>query len=226
MVRPSSDFECSRTVYRWRVPSASHYALFVVAALALLAIPGPAVLYIVGQSIDGGRRAGLASVLGITTGTLVHVTAAAAGLSALLVGSAVAFDTVRYAGAAYLVAIGIRRLLTRADPIMVVGRAPRSLRRSYGRGIVVNVLNPKTALFFLAFLPQFVDVSQGRIWLQIVVLGLTMTGLGLLSDGVYALVAGTIADRLRDSARFRAAQRWVAGSLFVGLGAAAAAART
>jgi threonine/homoserine/homoserine lactone efflux protein len=207
------------------VPSASQYALYVVAVLTLLVIPGPAVLYIVGQSIDGGRRAGIASVLGITTGTLVHVLAAVAGLSALIVSSRIAFDVVRYAGAAYLIVIGIRRLLTREEAAEPVERAPRSLRSAYTRGIVVNVLNPKTALFVLSFLPQFVDVSRGRVWLQILVLGLTMAALGLLSDGTYALVAGTVADRLRDSRRWRAVQRWVSGSLFVGLGAAAAAAR-
>jgi len=207
------------------VPSASSYALFVIAALTLLVIPGPAVLYIVGQSIDGGRRAGVVSVLGITTGTLVHIAAAAVGLSALLMSSAVAFNAVRYAGAAYLILLGIRRLLSR-DEAVVVERPPRTLRRAYTRGIVVNVLNPKTALFFLAFLPQFVDVSRGHVWLQIVVLGLTMAGLGLLSDGTYALVAGTVAERLRGRRRFLEAQRWVSGGVLVGLGAAAAAART
>jgi threonine/homoserine/homoserine lactone efflux protein len=204
------------------VPSASHYAIFLLAGLTLLAIPGPAVLYIVGQSIEGGRRAGIVSALGITTGTLVHIAAAAAGLSALLVSSAIAFDVVRYAGAAYLMVIGIRRLLTRVEDVEAVERPARSLRRAYTRGIVVNVLNPKTALFFLAFLPQFVDVSRGRVWLQIVVLGLTFALLGLLSDSTYAVVAGTVSDRLRASRRFASAQRWVSGTLFVGLGAAAA----
>jgi threonine/homoserine/homoserine lactone efflux protein len=165
-------------------------------------------------------------VLGITTGTLVHITAAAVGLSALVVNSAVAFNAARFAGAAYLIAIGIRRLLTKEEPVPREERAPRSLRRAYGRGIVVNVLNPKTALFVLAFLPQFVDVSRGEVWLQIVVLGLTMAFLGLLSDGTYAIVAGTIADRLRDNRRFLAVQRWVSGSLFVALGVGAVAHRS
>ena len=129
------------------MPSVSHFAVFLVAGLTLLVIPGPAVLYVVGQSIDGGRRTGLVSVLGITTGTLVHITAAVAGLSALIVSSAVAFNVVRYAGAGYLILIGIRRLLTREENAAPIERAPRSLRRAYTRGIVVNVLNPKTALF-------------------------------------------------------------------------------
>jgi threonine/homoserine/homoserine lactone efflux protein len=205
------------------VPSASSYALFVLAALTLLAIPGPAVLYIVGQSIDGGRRAGIASVLGITTGTLVHIAAAVAGLSALILSSALAFDVVRFAGAAYLIVLGVRRLLTRSVEAAPLERAPTTLRRAYTRGVVVNVLNPKTALFFLAFVPQFVDVSAGHVWLQILVLGLTLAGLGLFSDGTYALVAGTVADRLRGSRRFDRVQRWLSGGVLVGLGVTAAA---
>ena len=205
------------------MPSGSSYAVFVVAALTLLAIPGPAVLYIVGQSIDGGRRAGLVSVLGITTGTLVHIAAAVVGLSALLVRSAVAFDTVRYLGAAYLVVLGARRLLAGSESAPVVVRGAGTLRRTYARGVVVNVLNPKTALFFLAFVPQFVDVSRGHVWLQVLVLGLTLAALGLLSDGTYAVVAGTAAVRLRGNPRFERALRWLSGGLLVGLGVTAAA---
>ena len=204
------------------MPPASDYAVFLLAGLTLLLIPGPAVLYVVGQSIDGGRRVGLASVLGITTGTLVHITAAAVGLSALIVSSRVAFDGVRYAGAAYLIAIGLLRIARRASS----GPAPaptRNLRRAYTRGVVVNVLNPKTALFFLAFLPQFVDASRGHAWLQIVVLGLSFALLGMLSDSAYAVLAGSAADRLRRSRRFELVQRWIPGSLFVGLGVFAAA---
>ena len=206
------------------MPPASDYAVFLLAGLTLLLIPGPAVLYVVGQSIDGGRRAGIASVLGITTGTLVHITAAAAGLSALIVSSRVAFDAVRYAGAAYLIAIGLLRIVRRtADGAADTPAPTHDLRRAYTRGVVVNVLNPKTALFFLAFLPQFVDASRGRPWLQIVVLGLSFAGLGTLSDGTYALLAGSVAGRLRGSRRFDLVQRWVPGSLFVGLGIFAAA---
>ena len=194
--------------------------LFVAAALALLAVPGPAVLYIVAQSVDQGRRAGLVSMLGIHTGSLVHVAAAALGLSSLLVSSATAFQVVKYAGAAYLIFLGVRRLLTRED----VGSPPRprSRARLFRQGVVVNVLNPKTALFFLAFLPQFVDVEGGHVGLQIVVLGLLFTALGLLSDGTYALLAGTLGGRLRRSRAFAHAQRWVSGTVYVGLGAATA----
>jgi threonine/homoserine/homoserine lactone efflux protein len=204
------------------VPPASEYALFLAAGLTLLVIPGPAVLYVIGQSLGGGRRAGLVSALGITTGTLVHIAAAAVGLSALVMSSALAFEVVRYVGAAYLVWIGVRRLLGRDEAGAGGERPPRSLRRTFSRGIVVNVLNPKTALFFLAFLPQFVDVDRGHVWLQIVVLGLSFATLGLLSDGAYAVVAGTVADRLRGRPRVFTAQRWISGGIFVGLGAAAA----
>src|SRR5947209_16507911 len=139
------------------MPSLSTYALFVVTCLALLAIPGPAVLYIVSRSIDQGRTAGLLSVLGVTTGTLVHIAAAAIGLSSLVLASTVAFGVIRYAGAAYLVLLGIRRLLTRHAEEIVQARPPRSGRALYTQGLVVNLLNPKTIVFIFAFIPQFVD---------------------------------------------------------------------
>jgi threonine/homoserine/homoserine lactone efflux protein len=204
------------------MPDPSRLALFVGAALLLLVVPGPSVLYIVTQSVSHGRRAGMASVAGITTGTLVHIAAATIGLSALLASSALAFDVVKYLGAAYLIVVGVRRLagLERPDE----GRVPgsRSLSRLYRQGIVVNVLNPKTALFFLAFLPQFVDSTRGAAWAQILLLGLLFAALGFLSDGVWALVAGTLGERLRRSRRFPQVQRYVSGSVFVGLGALAA----
>jgi threonine/homoserine/homoserine lactone efflux protein len=204
------------------MPDPSRLALFVGAALLLLVVPGPSVLYVVTQSVSHGRRAGIASVAGITTGTLVHIAAATVGLSALLASSAVAFDVVKYLGAAYLIVVGVRRLagLDRAPEEDV--RAPRNLGRLYRQGIVVNTLNPKTALFFLAFLPQFVDPSRGVAWVQILLLGLLFATLGFLSDGTWALVAGTLGKRLRHSRRFPAVQRYVSGSVFVGLGAVAA----
>ena len=178
------------------MPSLSTYAVFVATCVVLLAIPGPAVLYIVSRSIDQGRTAGLVSALGVTTATLVHISAAAIGLASLVLASAVAFGAVRYAGAAYLVLLGVRRLLTRDSETIVEERAPRSLRRLYTQGLVVNLLNPKTIVFIFAFIPQFVDVKAGHVWVQIVLLGLTLAGLGLLSDSLYAIVAGSIADRL------------------------------
>ena len=205
------------------MPDPSRLALFVGAALALLVVPGPAVLYVVTQSIGQGRRAGLASTGGIFTGTLVHVAAATIGLSALLASSALAFDVVKYVGAAYLIVVGVRRLtgLERTDPVAAVTSA-RSLGRLYRQGIVVNVLNPKTALFFLAFLPQFVDPDRGGVWSQVLVLGLVFVGLGLISDSLYALAAGTVGGLLR---RRRRALRYGSGVVFIGLGAAAALAR-
>ena len=204
------------------MPDPSRLALFVGAALLLLVVPGPSVLYIVTQSVSHGRRAGMASVAGITTGTLVHIAAATIGLSALLASSAIAFDVVKYLGAAYLIVVGIRRLagLERPDEGRAAGS--RNLSRLYRQGIVVNVLNPKTALFFLAFLPQFVDSTRGAAWAQILLLGLLFAALGFLSDGVWALVAGTLGERLRRSRRFPQVQRYVSGSVFVGLGALAA----
>jgi threonine/homoserine/homoserine lactone efflux protein len=203
------------------MPSLSTYALFIATALALLAIPGPAVLYVVGRSIDQGRTAGLASVLGITTGTIVHITAATVGLSSLILASKVAFDAVRYVGAAYLILLGVRRLLTRGQEEAVGARPPRTLRRLYSQGLVVNLLNPKTIVFIFAFIPQFVDVGAGHVWLQILLLGLTFAGLGLASDSLYAIVAGTVADRLRGPP-FARVERWFGGTVLIGLGVASA----
>ena len=199
-------------------PDSTSLWLFSLAALALLVIPGPAVLYVVVQSAENGRRVGLASVAGIHLGTLVHVTAAAAGLSALIVASAFAFSAVKYAGAAYLVYLGVRRLLGR-DAALTVDRGRESLRRAFARGAVVNVLNPKTALFFLAFLPQFVDADRGAVWSQALVLGLVFVGLGFVSDSLYALAAGSAANLLR---RRRGLMRYGSGFVYIGLGATAA----
>jgi threonine/homoserine/homoserine lactone efflux protein len=206
------------------IPDQTSLGIFVLAALALLLTPGPAVLYIVARSIDQGRRAGLVSMLGVHVGTLVHVAAAAAGLAALLAASAAAFSTVKYLGAAYLVYLGVRKLLDRAA---VTGGGPAAgppLRRAFLDGVVVNVLNPKTALFFLAFLPQFVDVSRGHVGLQILALGGLFVSLGLITDGSYALTAGSAAQWLRRHQRFVAGERWVSGGMYIGLGVAAAVA--
>lgn len=204
------------------MPEVSTIGVFAAAALALLVIPGPAVIYITTRSIDHGRAAGIASVLGIATGTLVHTTAAAVGLSALLASSAVAFGLVKYVGAGYLVFLGLRRILV-SDPIgqdLVV--PPRSLRRIYGQGMLVNVLNPKTALFVFAFLPQFVDPARGPVPLQIVLLGSLLAMMGIVSDGAYALLAARLGGWLRRSDRFAALQRFVSGGVLVTLGVAAA----
>ena len=204
------------------IPDPTNLALFVLAALALLLVPGPAVLYVVARSIHQGRRAGLASVLGIHVGTLVHITAATVGLSALVVSSAVAFTAVKIAGAAYLIGLGLWTLFSRrAEPEVALG-GERNLRRAFAQGIVVNVLNPKTALFFLAFLPQFVDPNASHPAVQIAVLGLLFAALGLVTDSLWALAAGTAGGLLRRSRRFVRTQRYVTGTVYVGLGVATA----
>jgi threonine/homoserine/homoserine lactone efflux protein len=202
-------------------PDSTSLWLFGLAALALLAIPGPAVLYIVLQSAGQGRRVGLASVAGVHLGTLVHVAAASAGLSALIVASSVAFSAVKYAGAAYLVYLGVRKLLDR-DSQTQVERTREPLRRAFVRGTIVNALNPKTALFFLAFLPQFVAPDRGGIWSQALVLGFVFVGLGLVTDSLYALAAGSVAGLLR---RKRNVVRYGSGMVFIALGATAAFAK-
>jgi threonine/homoserine/homoserine lactone efflux protein len=203
------------------MPDASALALFTVAAITLLVIPGPSVLYIVTRSVDQGRAAGLASVGGIHVGTLVHVAAAALGLSALLVSSATAYNAVRWLGAAYLVWLGVRRLLSR-DEEVAAAAGPEARRHGLGRvfaqGVVVNVLNPKTALFFFAFLPQFVDVARGSVRLQVVVFGVAFVLLGLVSDGAYALLASTGAGWLRRRPGVAKASRVVSGGVLISLG--------
>ena len=199
------------------IPDAATLGVFVAAALALLLVPGPAVLYIVARSIDQGRSAGLVSVLGVHLGSLVHVAAAAVGLSSLLVSSAVAFSFVKYAGAAYLLYLGVRALIAREEPVDVELR-PAPLRTLLRQGAVVNVLNPKTALFFLAFLPQFVDPDARYVAAQLVFFGLVFVALGLVTDGLYALAAGTAGGWLRSSRFFAGARRWVSGTVFIGLG--------
>jgi threonine/homoserine/homoserine lactone efflux protein len=209
------------------VPEASTLAVFAGAALSLLLLPGPAVLYIVTHSVEQGRRAGLVSVLGIHLGSLAHVAAAAAGVSAVLATSAAAFTVVKLAGAAYLVALGVRHLRARhpADPGHVDDRPPVPLRRVFWQGAAVNVLNPKTALFFLAFLPQFVDPARGPAWAQLVALGVMFIALGMCTDGAYALAAGALAERLRARPALARVRDRLAGSVYVTLGVVAARAR-
>jgi threonine/homoserine/homoserine lactone efflux protein len=199
------------------VPAPSVLPLFIVTALALLVIPGPAVLYITARAAAHGRRAGLVSLLGVHTGSVVHVLAAVAGLSALLVASATAFTVVKIVGAVYLIYLGIRTIAGRGSSVGP-GLSPRGLRRLYFDGIVVNILNPKTALFFLAFLPQFVDPDRGPVWTQTLVLGLLFIVLGIASDGAYAIASAQVGRwLLHDKAR-RQRSRIVEGGLLVGLG--------
>ena len=203
------------------MPDVATLALFTVAAVTLLVIPGPSVLYIVTRSVDQGRAAGLASVGGVHVGTLVHVAAAALGLSALLVSSATAYNAVRWLGAAYLVWLGVRRLMAHDEPSESAWDPHTSrlgLGRIFAQGVVVNVLNPKTALFFLAFLPQFVDVSRGSVPFQVLVFGVAFILLGLVSDGAYALLASTGAGWLRRRPGVARASRLVSGGVLISLG--------
>jgi threonine/homoserine/homoserine lactone efflux protein len=200
------------------MPSSSTYAVFLATAIVLLLVPGPAVLYVVTRSIEMGKSGGLASVAGITTGTIVYIALAAAGLSSLLLASTVAFDAVRYIGAAYLFLLGVRRLLGRGLDELGAEAAPRTRRRAYAQGVFVNLTNPKTIVFIFAFLPQFVDPGASHAWLQVLVLGLSFALLGCLSDSMYALAAGTVSDRLRGSTGIARVQRWFGGGVLVGLG--------
>jgi len=199
------------------MPDASTMTVFLLSTFALLVVPGPAVLYIVARGIDQGRGAALASAAGISCGSLVHVTLAVLGLSALVASSMVAFNAVKWAGAAYLVVIGVRTLMA-APPEAVVAPEPEPLRRLFAQGVVVQVLNPKIALFFLAFLPQFVDPARGSVALQTLTFGCILVGMGLCTDSTYGLLAGSAGAMLRGHAGFAHAQRWVAGVVFIGLG--------
>jgi threonine/homoserine/homoserine lactone efflux protein len=207
------------------IPDAAHIGLFVGAALVLLLIPGPAVLYIVARSAEQGRLAGFVSDLGIHTATLVHVLAAAVGLSALLASSALAFSAVKYAGAAYLIWLGLKKLFGRDESDSGETKLKSySYRRLFRDGFIVNLLNPKTALFFFAFLPQFADVSRGHLASQIAFLGLCFAGLGFVTDGCYALLASAIGGWLKRGVLYRRFERLVSGVLLVGLGLTAAVA--
>jgi threonine/homoserine/homoserine lactone efflux protein len=207
------------------MPSWSTFAVFVPAALLLLVVPGPAVVYIVTRSVDQGRPAGIASVLGVTTGSVAHVFAAALGVSLVLARSAEVFTVMKLAGAAYLVVLGVRRLLTGPSGDVIAAAREHSLRRLYGQGVVVQTLNPKVAIFFLAFLPQFVDPTRGAAALQILVLGFTFALLGMLSDGTYALLSSSVATRVTASASIRRRLDRVSGAVYIGLGVLAAVAR-
>ena len=205
------------------MPDLTHFGLFVGAAIALLMTPGPAVLYIVTRSIGRGRRVGLVSVVGICTGTLVHVAAAALGLSALLMSSALAFNVVRWLGAFYLIVLGIRTLLDR-DALLVdaADQGSGEWHSVFMQGVVVNVLNPHTALFFFAFLPQFVNPTSGHVPLQMMTLGLLFVGLSAITDSGWAIAAGTAGHWIKSHPRFARGQRFVTGGALIGLGATAA----
>jgi threonine/homoserine/homoserine lactone efflux protein len=204
------------------VPDPKTIWLFCLAATVLIVIPGPAVLYVVAQSVGQGRRAGLVSASGVATGGLVHVIGAAIGISGLLLSSATLFSIVKFAGAGYLIYLGGRRLLGLDASALVTPHAARSRRQLYRDGAVVNILNPKTALFFYAFLPQFLDPDRGAVALQALVLGTLFVAIALVSDSVWALASGSAAAWLKERPLAVTLERWVTGTVLIGLGAAAA----
>jgi threonine/homoserine/homoserine lactone efflux protein len=200
------------------MPDSHSLLVFVAAGLLLNVTPGPDVLYIVGRSIGQGRGAGLISVLGISTGCLFHVASAALGVSAVMLAVPAAYDVVRYAGAAYLVWLGVRAMTSRSSPLRVQRAEPVPLGRVYRQGMLTNMFNPKVALFFLAFLPQFTNPARGPVPLQIAMLGLIFIANGTVVCVAYALAASWIGEWL--STRYGIAT-WLnraMGGLFVGLG--------
>jgi threonine/homoserine/homoserine lactone efflux protein len=196
----------------------STYLAFVGAALVVLLIPGMGVMYVVTSSVSQGRRAGLLSVLGLATGALLHVLAATLGLSALLLASAAAFGIVKMLGAAYLIFLGLRTWFTREPAASAAEAVPRSPRSLYGGGVLVSAFNPKLALFFLAFLPQFVVPGRAPIPQQVLLLGLSYVALALLTDGAYALLAASIGSRFNNALWRGSMLRYVTGSVYLGLG--------
>jgi threonine/homoserine/homoserine lactone efflux protein len=199
---------------------------FMAAALALLLIPGPAVLYITARSASQGRLAGIVSVLAIETANFIQAVTAALGLSAILLSSALAFDVVKYLGAAYLIYLGIRKLLTPENATENEEVKRESLARVYWQGFFVNILNPKTALFFFAFLPQFVDPAKGNVVGQNLMLGAIFVGMAIITDSMYALVASSLAERLAGNRKFQKGGRVFAGLVYIGLGITTALAGT
>ncbi len=204
------------------MPALSTVPLFLLAALGLLLIPGPSVLYILTRSAAQGRRAGLASVGGIELASLTHAVAAALGLSALLLTSALVFSVVKYLGAAYLIYLGVRTLLARQESHQTPVPAPKSFSRLFAQGFLVNLLNPKTALFFYAFLPQFVDPARGAVTGQILFFGVLFVLLACCTDSLYALLGSTVGKFLTRNVRFRQGRRYVTGGVYIVLGVTAA----
>lgn len=204
------------------MPSGTTLIAYAGAALLILLIPGPGFLYILARSIAQGRVAGFVSALGLVAGTLVQVFAAVVGLSAILMASATAFGVVKALGAGYLIYLGFRALFARQSPTETAGIAPHSMRRVFIDGAIVSIFNPKVIMFFLAFLPQFVDPNLGQVQMQFLMLGLVFVTLSLVVDGTFALVAGGLQQRLGGRVMKSSLPRYVTGLVYVGLGVATA----
>ncbi|MEY2524540.1 MAG: hypothetical protein QOJ66_3105, partial [Ilumatobacteraceae bacterium] len=198
------------------MPSLSTLPVFIAASIVLLVIPGPAVLFIVARSGSQGRRAGLVSVLGVHTASIVHVLAAVAGLSAVVVASSIAFTAVKVVGGFYLIVLGVKSLRSARRSADVVTLTVRPVKRLFAEAFVVSLLNPKVALFFLAFLPQFVQRGHGPIWTQTLVLGAIYIALGLCSDSMYATIGARLGTRLSGRATRLRATRYAEGGILVG----------
>src|SRR5262245_4905290 len=197
----------------------STLSLFITTALVLVFTPGPNTLYIIARSVQQGRVAGIVSSLGIQVGSLFHIAAATFGVSALLLSSALAFSVVKYVGAAYLIYLGVKTLLTR-EKVTEPGRVEgEGVSRAFYQGDLVSPFNPKAGLFFFAFLPQFVDARRGSAATQVLFLGAIVVVLGALSDSIYALLSGSVGNLLRGNLKLLRAQRYFAGSVYIGLGA-------
>lgn len=195
--------------------------LFALACAGLVLLPGPALIFIVTRGVVHGRRGGLISTLGVETGNLVQVLAATVGLAAVVASSAEGFSVVKYLGAAYLILLGIRALIGNgddADPAVAPARSPRRL---YADGVIVGALNPKLALFLLAFLPQFIDPAVGPVWLQTLILGLIFNVLAAIGDSLFAVAAASAGGRLRGWLHSRRLAQ-TSGIIYLGLGAVAA----
>jgi threonine/homoserine/homoserine lactone efflux protein len=204
------------------MPSGTSLLGFVAVSLVVLLIPGPGVLYVVARSVGQGYRAGMVSVLGLSAGALVHVAAATAGLSAILLTSATAFGIVKILGAGYLIYLGIRTLLAGRPTASIEASTPLSSYRLFADGVVVSVFNPKIAVFFLAFLLQFVEPSRGPVEQQVLLLGIIYVALALITDGAYAFLAGSLRHWLSGGVMQGPLPRYVSGSLYLGLGVNAA----
>ena len=202
----------------------TRFALFLSAALLLALTPGPGILYVLGRTLNGGRREGVLSSLGTFVGGSVHVVAAALGLSAILATSATAFQLVRYAGAAYLVYLGITMIHNR-DLVQELKSETAHSHQHVLQGITTEVLNPKTALFFLSFIPQFVSTGSGHVTLQFLILGTISVALNTAVDLIVVLFAGALARQLKDNPRFNRRQRTASGAGMIGLGIYVAASR-
>ena len=207
------------------MPSPETLEVFALACAGLVLLPGPAVIYIVTRGVVHGRRGGLVSTLGVETGNLIQVVAATAGLAAIVASSAETFSAVKYLGAVSLILLGVRALLGAGAEDEAGRPTPRSERRLFLDGLLVGALNPKLALFLLAFLPQFIDPASGPIWLQTLVLGLIFNVVAMIGDSLFALAAASAGGRLRGWLRSRRLAQ-ASGFVYLGLGALAALSHT